>query len=201
MVWRVIVTRVLCSAALPEAAPSEFRLFAAGENATSKGVFTFDAAAASRVMAAYQRAGVDVMIDLEHLSLDDPAATPRTDTKDARGWAKLELRGGELWGGRCPLDARRPRAPRKQDAALHPVPRSSATKRARAPSSSTSRFARCPRRTTRRHWSQASRGAKDKRTLLSALTLALTVVALANNSGTKSKGASHPKGKASSARR
>lgn len=45
-------------------------------------------------MAHYVARGVDVQIDLEHLSTDDTA--PNYDP-DARGWAKLALRNGELW--------------------------------------------------------------------------------------------------------
>lgn len=75
--------------------PTEFRIFAAGVNDTSKGPSLFDADAAKAVMAAYQKHGVDLMIDLEHESLDETPA--RADSRDARGWAKLELRNGELW--------------------------------------------------------------------------------------------------------
>lgn len=74
--------------------PTEIRLFAAGVNQTEKGPYLFDAEAARRVMAHYMARGVDVQIDLEHLSTDDEA--PNYDP-DARGWAKLELRNGELW--------------------------------------------------------------------------------------------------------
>jgi phage I-like protein len=74
--------------------PTEIRLFAAGVNQTEKGPYLFDAEAAKRVMAHYQARGVDVMIDLDHLSTDD--THPNYDG-DARGWAKLELRNGELW--------------------------------------------------------------------------------------------------------
>lgn len=45
-------------------------------------------------MAVYTRAGVDLPIDLEHESLDIPL---RSDSRDARGWFKLEIRNGELW--------------------------------------------------------------------------------------------------------
>jgi phage I-like protein len=78
----------------PAALPTEFRIFAAGENQSSKGSTLFDAKAAADVMAAFQREGVDVMIDLNHESLDAPI---RTDSGDARGWFGLEVRGGELW--------------------------------------------------------------------------------------------------------
>jgi hypothetical protein len=76
--------------------PTEFCLFTSGVNATSKGSFVFDAAAASSVMSLFSQEGVDFMIDLEHESLDKTA--PRADSRDARGWATLELRAdGSLW--------------------------------------------------------------------------------------------------------
>jgi phage I-like protein len=75
--------------------PTEFRLFKAGENETTKGVFIFDAKAAEMVLAAaQQRGGVDYPIDLEHLSLDEDS---RNFDPDARGWFKLAVRNGELW--------------------------------------------------------------------------------------------------------
>ena len=75
--------------------PREFRLFKAGDNETTKGVFVFDAAAAEMVLAhAKERGGVDYPIDLEHLSLDDDG---RHFDPDARGWFRLEVRNGELW--------------------------------------------------------------------------------------------------------
>lgn len=74
--------------------PTEFRIFRAGKNETSKGTFVFDEAAARAVMADYEKHGADVMLDLEHMSIDDNA---RNWDPDARGWCKLELRGGELW--------------------------------------------------------------------------------------------------------
>lgn len=78
--------------------PTEFRIFARGENTAtkigSKEVALFDDKAARDVMAEFAAHGVDVMLDLEHLSLNPSA--PNYDP-DARGWAKLELRDGELW--------------------------------------------------------------------------------------------------------
>jgi phage I-like protein len=74
--------------------PTEFRIFGAGMNETSQGSFLFDELAARSVMAEFQRAGVDLMIDLNHESLDEPT---RPDSHDARGYCKLEVRGGELW--------------------------------------------------------------------------------------------------------
>lgn len=78
--------------------PSEFRLFTAGWNDTENGRFLFDETAAQAVMSAYQAWGVDLMIDLEHQSLDVQPGAPDPTARDARGWCKLELRGGgELW--------------------------------------------------------------------------------------------------------
>lgn len=74
--------------------PGEFRIFASGWNTTLKGKFLFDAEAARALMSAYQTHGIDVMLDLEHLSLDTDS--PSFDP-DARGWTRLELRNGELW--------------------------------------------------------------------------------------------------------
>lgn len=75
--------------------PTEFRVFKAGENNTSKGVFLFDDQAAREVMAAFQTWGVDLMIDLNHDAALDSSV--RSDSSDARGWFRLELRGGDLW--------------------------------------------------------------------------------------------------------
>ncbi len=77
-----------------ESLPSEFRIFAAGQNDSNKGPAIFDAAAARSVMATYKRQGVRAMVDLEHLSLDRKA--PNYDP-DARAWFDLEVRNGELW--------------------------------------------------------------------------------------------------------
>lgn len=78
-----------------DALPTEFRLFARGENQTEKGSFIFDDAAAASVMAAYRKWGVDLAIDLEHQMLGGISADPTA--RDARGWCKLQLRNGELW--------------------------------------------------------------------------------------------------------
>lgn len=81
---------------LPAEAPTEFRIFRAGVNATSKGETLFDAEAAAAVMANYTREGHDLMVDLEHHALEADASA-RADAADARGWFKLEMRSGELW--------------------------------------------------------------------------------------------------------
>lgn len=74
--------------------PTEFRIFRKGVNDSSKGPALFDDVAAEKVLQAFARGGVDLCIDLEHLSLDssEPHYNP-----DARGWFKLEVRNGELW--------------------------------------------------------------------------------------------------------
>lgn len=79
------------------AAPSEFRLFTAGWNDTEHGPFLFDDVAAKSVMAAHEKWGVDLMIDLEHQALEVGAPSEPT-ARDARGWFRLELRpDGSLW--------------------------------------------------------------------------------------------------------
>lgn len=79
--------------------PTEFRIFREGLNETDNGPVTFDAAAAAAVMEAYRAHGVDLQIDLEHLSVAPALVTgdARNFDPDARGWCQLELRGGELW--------------------------------------------------------------------------------------------------------
>lgn len=76
--------------------PTEFRLFVRGWNNSENGTYLFDDAAAKSVMAAYQKWGVDLAIDLEHQMLEPTSSDP--SARDARGWAKLELRAdGSLW--------------------------------------------------------------------------------------------------------
>lgn len=77
--------------------PTEFRIFVRGANETENGRYLFDDKAARAVMAAYQAWGVDLMIDLEHQSLEVDPGAPDATARDARGWCKLELRNGELW--------------------------------------------------------------------------------------------------------
>lgn len=87
---------ITLSALLPAGAspPHEFRIFAAGWNDSRKGRVLFDAVAARDVMTAYAQHGTDLMLDLEHLSLDEDA---RNYDPDARAWGRLELRAGALW--------------------------------------------------------------------------------------------------------
>jgi phage I-like protein len=85
---------VLSKADPAEPLPTEFRIFGPGVNESTKGLALFDAQAAADVMAAFQREGVDLMVDLNHESLDLPV---RPDSGDARGWFQLAVRNGELW--------------------------------------------------------------------------------------------------------
>jgi phage I-like protein len=77
--------------------PTEFRIFRAGSNPSTKGPDVFDAEAARLVMAEYRKQGVDLPIDLEHNSIDREVKARRSDATDAMGWFKLEMRGGDLW--------------------------------------------------------------------------------------------------------
>lgn len=79
--------------------PTEFMIFAAGENASTRGSVVFDLESAASVMAKYAEHGVDCMIDVEHASLD--WMSPDPDSRNARGWFTPALRetpnGPELW--------------------------------------------------------------------------------------------------------
>lgn len=79
--------------------PKEFRLFKAGENRTSKGVFIFSARSQQMVMEKFATEGAEKVIDYNHASnypaymVPDPATAGR-----AAGWHRIEVRnGGELW--------------------------------------------------------------------------------------------------------
>lgn len=85
---------VRLSVDLGDEPPTEILVFQPGANTTTKGTILFDDVAAKQVMSAYERHGVELMIDLEHLSLDSDA--PNFDP-DARGYAKLAVRDGALW--------------------------------------------------------------------------------------------------------
>lgn len=73
--------------------PKEFRIFKAGVIETTKGPFVFDAEAAASVMDAYERHGVDLVIDYDHHSL----STSQGVKAVAAGWFGLEMRDGDLW--------------------------------------------------------------------------------------------------------
>lgn len=73
--------------------PKRIRMFAAGENKTTKGVFLFDAEAAASVMAEFEKCGVDLPLDFDHGSLEAPDGRKR----DVPGYYKPEVVDGELW--------------------------------------------------------------------------------------------------------
>lgn len=77
--------------------PSEFRIFKAGDNATTKGLFLFDEAAALLVLAAAKDYGNDFCLDYWHGMIGAKYAPNPAEAGKAAGWFTLELRGGELW--------------------------------------------------------------------------------------------------------
>lgn len=73
-------------------------MFAPGVNETQNGRYIFDEKAAKSVMASYLREGVELMIDLEHDSLNKAARAARSDAGNALGWFVPEVRSdGSLW--------------------------------------------------------------------------------------------------------
>lgn len=72
--------------------PTEFRIFAFGENASTKGTFLFDEASAQSVMARYAERGIELHFDYEH-DLVHPAPGP----KPAAGWFVPEVRADGLY--------------------------------------------------------------------------------------------------------
>lgn len=77
--------------------PTEFLLFRAGVNDTTKGPCVFDAQSAAAVMAEAEAWGNDYMLDLEHDSLSEAARAHRSDAANAMGWFRIEVREGALW--------------------------------------------------------------------------------------------------------
>lgn len=73
--------------------PKAIRLFAMGENATTKGVFLFDDAAAKSVLAAFAEHGVDLAMDFDHGAL----ATPDGRKRDVPGYYRPEVRADGLY--------------------------------------------------------------------------------------------------------
>ncbi len=89
----------LVERATPGAAPSAFRIWAAGDNTTDHGPTVFSSRSAALLMEEQERRGNLYSIDLDHLSLEKnrPAESGR-----AAGWHKLEVRqdergAPELW--------------------------------------------------------------------------------------------------------
>jgi phage I-like protein len=100
-VIRPVATRAVLSELVvgeDGALPTEFRIFAPGNNPSTKGPAVWDDVASAAVMAKVRERGqVDFQIDLEHRSLDQSAWTLTKDATDAMGWFNIELRGAELW--------------------------------------------------------------------------------------------------------
>ncbi len=74
--------------------PTEFRLFALGDNKTSKGTFKLDQAGLDSVMAAYADHGVELSFDYEHQAF---ATVSNGQPAPAAGWFKPEARADGLW--------------------------------------------------------------------------------------------------------
>lgn len=72
--------------------PTEFRIFRAGKNETSKGTFRFTPESAASVIAVYEDQGNKLVIDYEHQT----AANPPIPAPSA-GTFIPEVRDGELW--------------------------------------------------------------------------------------------------------
>lgn len=78
----------------PAHLPTEFRLFALGENETSKGTFVLDSKGLAAIMAAFADHGVDLAIDYEHQTF---AAAENGKPAPAAGWFTPEARADGLW--------------------------------------------------------------------------------------------------------
>jgi phage I-like protein len=75
-------------------APDAFRIFAAGENETKKGVVVFDEESGAAVLSAFAAGGVELPIDWEHAMANDQSPV---EQRRAAGWFSPAVRGGELW--------------------------------------------------------------------------------------------------------
>ena len=73
--------------------PRAIRLFAMGENTTTKGVFLFDAEAAKSVLDAFATHGVDLAMDFDHGAL----AAPDGRKRDVPGYYRPEVRADGLY--------------------------------------------------------------------------------------------------------
>ena len=73
--------------------PKAVRLFAMGENRTTKGVFVFDDEAARAVMAAFEEHGIDLAMDYDHGALAPADGRKR----DVPGYYRPEVRADGLY--------------------------------------------------------------------------------------------------------
>ncbi len=86
--------------------PTEMRLFSAGANDTTKGVYKFTAESAAAIMAEFADRAVEKMADYNHASIpqsraDGTERVPTAEEGRASCWYRLEVRGSkdapELW--------------------------------------------------------------------------------------------------------
>ncbi len=75
-------------------APTEFRLFALGQNKTSKGTFILDAAGLDSILAAHKDQGNDLAFDYEHQAF---TTASNGQPAPAAGWFSIEARSDGLW--------------------------------------------------------------------------------------------------------
>lgn len=193
------LSRVLCSAALDgEELPTEFLLFKGGVTETTKGKFTVDA---KKIIAAWKSYGVRLILDSEHASLDDEVFKTRGDARDALAYFDLEARAdGSIWAINVKFtDVGAERLRSRKAVFVSPAfvhdEENRVTEIVNAALTSMPATHNAPALVA------ASR-ADDKRAQAMRLAhLAVLALEKKNNSGAKSKGASHPKCKASSAKR
>lgn len=76
--------------------PTEFLIFAAGDNETLDGVFHFTPKSAKSVIDERLRWGIRLMVDLEHKSVLPPDSIARCT--DSMCWADVEIRDGACYG-------------------------------------------------------------------------------------------------------
>lgn len=85
---------VVTLAATTREPPTEFRIFRAGENTSTKGSVLFDEGAARSVMTEFEAHGIELPIDWDHAMVREDS---RVEDRRAAGWFKLAVRNGELW--------------------------------------------------------------------------------------------------------
>lgn len=76
--------------------PSEFRIFKAGANDTSKGVFNLSADGIMSCLDCAQKHGNELCVDYDHAMFSALAVDP-AQAKKAAGWFKLAQKDGDLW--------------------------------------------------------------------------------------------------------
>lgn len=77
--------------------PSEFLLFRAGDNPSTKGSVWFDDVSAEMILEEATRYANQYAIDLNHYMVRPRAIDPLSTDQDAMGYHDLAVRNGELW--------------------------------------------------------------------------------------------------------